>query len=247
MRRTLTALGDEPSDEALHAVTDRRQAGALRRRPRRTRARPARPALRRAREAHAGHPGRPSGCGRFRGAHPGVGRLRAGRGVRRRAARPARARPEGRGTRSLARRLAAARPGRAAGSSLSEVVRAAGGVVVRSSDGGKEVLSSIGRSTTTGRSRKGRSRTGETEEECAVREVEEETGLRCSLGRELRVDVLPRREEAPEERALLADGGRRRDAALRLRGRRRPLGEPSRTPKALLTYPRDLDVLAALG
>ena len=32
---------------------------------------------------------------------------------------------------------------------------------------------------------KGKAEPGESDEECAVREVEEETGLRCSLGREL--------------------------------------------------------------
>ncbi len=32
---------------------------------------------------------------------------------------------------------------------------------------------------------KGKVEPGETDEECALREVEEETGLRCSLGREL--------------------------------------------------------------
>jgi 8-oxo-dGTP diphosphatase len=38
---------------------------------------------------------------------------------------------------------------------------------------------------------KGKCDPGETDEQCAVREVEEETGLRCSLGREL----LPTRYE----------------------------------------------------
>ena len=32
---------------------------------------------------------------------------------------------------------------------------------------------------------KGKAKVGESDEECAVREVEEETGLRCVLGREL--------------------------------------------------------------
>ena len=32
---------------------------------------------------------------------------------------------------------------------------------------------------------KGKAEPGESDEECALREVEEETGLRCSLGREL--------------------------------------------------------------
>jgi 8-oxo-dGTP diphosphatase len=61
------------------------------------------------------------------------------------------------------------------------VVRAAGGIVVRD-----------GRLLLVHRPKyddwtfpKGKAEPGETDEECAVREVEEETGLRCELGAEL--------------------------------------------------------------
>ena len=45
--------------------------------------------------------------------------------------------------------------------------------------------SCTGRSTTTGRSRRESASAGESDEACAVREVEEETGLRGELGAEL--------------------------------------------------------------
>jgi len=68
---------------------------------------------------------------------------------------------------------------------VSEVVRAAGGVVVRDGARGPEVL-------VVHRSRyddwsfpKGKADAGETDEDCAVREVEEETGLYCRLEEEL--------------------------------------------------------------
>jgi 8-oxo-dGTP pyrophosphatase MutT (NUDIX family) len=42
---------------------------------------------------------------------------------------------------------------------------------------------------------KGKAKRGETDEECALREVEEETGLRCALGRELAsTEYLDRRD-----------------------------------------------------
>src|SRR3989442_274166 len=64
---------------------------------------------------------------------------------------------------------------------VSEVVRAAGGVVLRD-----------GRVLLVHRPRygdwtfpKGKALPGESDEDCALREVEEETGLRCELGEEL--------------------------------------------------------------
>lgn len=68
---------------------------------------------------------------------------------------------------------------------MSPVVRAAGGVPLRLGPGGIEVL-------VVHRGRygdwtfpKGKREPGETDEVCAVREVEEETGLVCALGEEL--------------------------------------------------------------
>ncbi len=65
---------------------------------------------------------------------------------------------------------------------MTEVVRAAGGVVVREPD---EVLLVHRPAYGDWTLPKGKVETGESDEECAVREVEEETGLRCALGREL--------------------------------------------------------------
>jgi 8-oxo-dGTP diphosphatase len=67
----------------------------------------------------------------------------------------------------------------------NEVVRAAGGVVVRDGAGGAEVLVVHRPKYDDWSLPKGKRDPGETDEQTAVREVEEETGLRCALGREL--------------------------------------------------------------
>jgi 8-oxo-dGTP diphosphatase len=61
------------------------------------------------------------------------------------------------------------------------VIRAAGGVVVR----GDEVLVVHRPRHDDWTFPKGKAHPDETDEDCAVREVEEETGLRCALEREL--------------------------------------------------------------
>jgi 8-oxo-dGTP diphosphatase len=66
------------------------------------------------------------------------------------------------------------------------VIRAAGGVVVRETDGGSEVLVVHRPRYDDWTFPKGKAKRGESDEACALREVEEETGLRCELGRELR-------------------------------------------------------------
>jgi len=66
------------------------------------------------------------------------------------------------------------------------LVRAAGGVVGRSSTDGRTELVLVHRPKYDDWSLpKGKRDPAETDEQCAVREVEEETGLRCRLGREL--------------------------------------------------------------
>ncbi|MEY2447790.1 MAG: 8-oxo-dGTP diphosphatase [Acidimicrobiaceae bacterium] len=65
------------------------------------------------------------------------------------------------------------------------VVRAAGGVVIRDGERGPEVAVVHRPRYDDWSLPKGKRDPGETDEQCAVREVEEETGLRCSLGREL--------------------------------------------------------------
>jgi len=64
-------------------------------------------------------------------------------------------------------------------------VRAAGGVVLRDTPLGKEVLLVHRPAYDDWSLPKGKARRGESDEDCARREVEEETGLRCELGREL--------------------------------------------------------------
>jgi 8-oxo-dGTP diphosphatase len=69
---------------------------------------------------------------------------------------------------------------------VTEVVRAAGGVVVRrGGDGATEVLLVHRAAYDDWTFPKGKCENGETEEDAAIREVEEETGLRCRLDREL--------------------------------------------------------------
>jgi len=69
---------------------------------------------------------------------------------------------------------------------VSEVVRAAGGVVRRTGpDGGWEVLLVHRPRYDDWTLPKGKRDPGEDDETCALREIEEECGLRCALGAEL--------------------------------------------------------------
>jgi 8-oxo-dGTP diphosphatase len=69
---------------------------------------------------------------------------------------------------------------------LSATVRASGGVVGRAAaDGAVEILLVHRPKYDDWSLPKGKRDPGETDEQCAVREVEEETGLRCRLGAEL--------------------------------------------------------------
>jgi 8-oxo-dGTP pyrophosphatase MutT (NUDIX family) len=65
------------------------------------------------------------------------------------------------------------------------VIRAAGGVVVRETGEGIEVLVVHRPRYDDWTFPKGKAEPDESDEDCALREVEEETGLRCELGREL--------------------------------------------------------------
>lgn len=68
---------------------------------------------------------------------------------------------------------------------MSASVRAAGGVVVRQTEAGRQVLVVHRPQYGDWTFPKGKAEQGESDEACAVREVEEETTLRCALGREL--------------------------------------------------------------
>ena len=66
------------------------------------------------------------------------------------------------------------------------MIRAAGGLVVRNGEEGVEVLVVHRPRYDDWTFPKGKAHRGESDEACAVREVEEETGLTCELVRELR-------------------------------------------------------------
>ena len=197
MRRTFAALGDDPEDDALHAsriaVKRARYAADL---AAHELGKPG-ASVRRRREAAAGHPRRPPGRRRRAGADPGLGRV---------GARPRRARspPAGSSSSSATGWPLPGPPGPTTwqrldeaarrGGQLTHVVRAAGGVVVRAGADGPEVLLVHRPAYDDWTFPKGKLERGESDEECAVREVEEETGLRCTLGRELAsTDVHGRR------------------------------------------------------
>ncbi len=67
----------------------------------------------------------------------------------------------------------------------ADVVRAAGGLVVRRLDAGLEVLLVHRPAYDDWTFPKGKAEPGEEDAACALREVEEETGLRCELGEEV--------------------------------------------------------------
>jgi 8-oxo-dGTP diphosphatase len=71
------------------------------------------------------------------------------------------------------------------------LVRASGGVVSRARDGETEILLVHRPKYDDWSLPKGKRDPAETDEQCAVREMEEETGLRCRLGRELLPTVYP--------------------------------------------------------
>jgi 8-oxo-dGTP diphosphatase len=129
---------------------------------------------------------------------------------------------------------------------VSDTVRAAGGVVVRSGPAGVlEVLLVHRPKYGDWTLPKGKCRSGESDTDCALREVAEETGLRCELGAEL-----------PSTSYL---DSHRRPKTVRywtmrpVEGHFEPHDEvdavrwlPIERARELLTYERDLAVLAAL-
>lgn len=126
------------------------------------------------------------------------------------------------------------------------LIRAAGGVVVREGEAGVEVLLVHRPRYADWTFPKGKAEAEESDEDCALREVEEETGLRCELDRELPsttyVDGHGRRKRV-RYWVMRAVGGELEfehevDDAVWL-----PPDEARRT----LSYRRDVPVLDAVG
>ena len=146
----------------------------------------------------------------------------------------------------MARDVATARRGGPAGSPLSKIVRAAGGIVVRGSGSESEVLLVHRPQYGDWTFPKGKVEPGESDEECAVREVEEETGLLCALGREIESSSYLDAKKRPKTVrywVMVVVGGTLRfdfevDAA-----RWVTLDDAAK----LLTYPRDVDLLRAVA
>jgi len=141
--------------------------------------------------------------------------------------------------------VAEARRGRAAGSPLTPVVRAAGGVVVRGTGAEVTVLLVHRPAYDDWTFPKGKVDPGESDEDCAVREVEEETGLRCVLGRELQsttYDDARGRPKLVRYWVMKVAGGELRFEHEVDEARWLPVEEA----EELLTYERDLALLQAL-
>lgn len=129
---------------------------------------------------------------------------------------------------------------------MRETVRAAGGLVCRrTEDGAAEILLVHRPAYDDWSFPKGKLEPGESEEGAATREVEEETGLRCRLDRELATTrYRDARGRAKTVRYwLMTPIGGRLEAANEIdEARFVPVAEAA----ALLTYQRDRDLLDAL-
>jgi 8-oxo-dGTP diphosphatase len=128
---------------------------------------------------------------------------------------------------------------------MNTTVYAAGGVVVRDGPDGIQVLVVHRPQYDDWSFPKGKCEPGESDEECALREVEEETGLRCVLGRELPstsyVDSKGRPKLVRYWRMTVVGGELTFDYEVDSARWVSPA-----EAEELLSYPRDAEVLAAL-
>jgi 8-oxo-dGTP pyrophosphatase MutT (NUDIX family) len=126
-----------------------------------------------------------------------------------------------------------------------DVVRAAGGVVVRDHADGRDVVLVHRPKYDDWTLPKGKAERGESDEECALREVEEETGLRCE--REAELASVSYRDAADRPKIARYWLMRPMDGELQPS---REVDEARWVPIAdaaqLLTYDRDRHVLRSL-
>jgi 8-oxo-dGTP diphosphatase len=105
------------------------------------------------------------------------------------------------------------------------IVRAGGGIVWRHDQGGGVEIVLVHRPAYDDWSfPKGKLHPGETEAQAALREDQEETGLQCSLGREVGTSAYRDPQTTTQNRPLLGDDPDRRHSRSGQRDRRRPLG-----------------------
>ena len=129
---------------------------------------------------------------------------------------------------------------------VNEVVRAAGGLVCRPAENDAVDVVLVHRPAYDDWAfPKGKLERDESEEEAALREVEEETGFRCDLGRELGITRYHDSRGRPKTVRywqMTPIGGELAPAHEVDDARWVPLAEAS----ALLTYARDVELLASL-
>jgi 8-oxo-dGTP diphosphatase len=130
---------------------------------------------------------------------------------------------------------------------VTDVVRAAGGIVRRVGEGGLEEVLVVHRPAYDDWTfPKGKLERGEDEVDAAMREIEEETGLRCEIERELattRYQDSSGRPKTVRYWLMVAVGGRLAAANEVDVARFVPL----ETAPELLTYPHDVELLDMLG
>ena len=122
-------------------------------------------------------------------------------------------------------------------------VKASGGVVWRRAAGGLEVALVHRPRYDDWSLPKGKLDAGESWEDAALREVEEEIGLRCRLGARAAADRLPRQQGPREGRPLLDDGAARRRVRRPTTRSTRCAGSPPDEAAGLLSYDRDRELL----
>jgi len=130
---------------------------------------------------------------------------------------------------------------------VSAVVRAGGGVVVRGTGHGRRVLLVHRAKYDDWTFPKGKAEDGETDEACALREVEEETTLRCRLVRPLPSTRYVDAKGRPKVvRWWVMEAIGDPDAAAAANEVDEVRWLPPEEARPLLTYRRDYDVLDAV-